>query len=113
MIFNFWDYSDHLGLNRFKQIFGINKKKFKKYCIFFGLNPRTIVFFLKYKNVKKIVKKFLNEFYGKPLRNYIRRVFFFLWKIRSYRGFRHKVHLPARGQRTRTNARTKRKLKWL
>lgn len=31
-----------------------------------------------------------------------------LKEINSYRGERHKKHLPARGQRTRTNARTKR-----
>jgi small subunit ribosomal protein S13 len=28
--------------------------------------------------------------------------------INSYRGLRHKSHLPSRGQRTRTNARTRR-----
>lgn len=31
-----------------------------------------------------------------------------LQDIGSYRGFRHKKRLPARGQRTKTNARTKR-----
>ncbi len=31
-----------------------------------------------------------------------------LMRIRSYRGRRHQVKLPARGQRTRTNARTAR-----
>lgn len=31
-----------------------------------------------------------------------------LKEIKSYRGVRHSVGLPARGQRTRTNARTKR-----
>jgi len=31
-----------------------------------------------------------------------------LIEIGSYRGARHRHHLPARGQRTRTNARTKR-----
>jgi small subunit ribosomal protein S13 len=30
-----------------------------------------------------------------------------LTDIGSYRGLRHKMHLPARGQRTRTNARTR------
>jgi small subunit ribosomal protein S13 len=29
-----------------------------------------------------------------------------LTEIGSYRGLRHRRHLPARGQRTRTNART-------
>ena len=31
-----------------------------------------------------------------------------LIEIGSYRGIRHRYHLPVRGQRTRTNARTKR-----
>jgi len=31
-----------------------------------------------------------------------------LQEIGSYRGFRHRRHLPVRGQRTKTNARTKR-----
>lgn len=31
-----------------------------------------------------------------------------LIEIRSYRGLRHRLNLPARGQRTRTNARTRR-----
>ena len=31
-----------------------------------------------------------------------------LKEINSYRGIRHKLNLPARGQRTKTNARTKR-----
>lgn len=31
-----------------------------------------------------------------------------LQDINSYRGLRHKAHLPSRGQRTRTNARTRR-----
>jgi small subunit ribosomal protein S13 len=31
-----------------------------------------------------------------------------LQDIGSYRGIRHKAHLPSRGQRTRTNARTRR-----
>ena len=31
-----------------------------------------------------------------------------LQEINSYRGLRHKAHLPSRGQRTKTNARTRR-----
>ncbi len=34
-----------------------------------------------------------------------------LQEIGSYRGFRHRRNLPVRGQRTRTNARTKRGVK--
>ena len=39
--------------------------------------------------------------------NHIRR----LMEINSYRGKRHKLSLPMRGQRTRTNARTRRGIK--
>ena len=39
--------------------------------------------------------------------NYVRR----LMEINCYRGKRHKLNLPLRGQRTRTNARTKRGMK--
>ena len=39
--------------------------------------------------------------------NYIRR----LMEINCYRGKRHKSNLPMRGQRTRTNARTRRGMK--
>ena len=35
----------------------------------------------------------------------------FLFKIKSYRGLRHKFKYPSRGQRTHTNAKTKQKFK--
>lgn len=113
MIYNFWDSSDFLGLNYFKKIFGINKKKLKKYCLFFGFNPRANIVFLKNKYTYKIFFKFISEIFGKRLKKDIYRNIYFLWKIRSYRGLRHKVQLPSRGQRTKTNSRTKRKFKWL
>lgn len=34
-----------------------------------------------------------------------------LMDIGSYRGLRHRIHLPTRGQRTRTNARTRKGIK--
>nr|YP_009476617.1 ribosomal protein S13 [Chroomonas placoidea]AVM81110.1 ribosomal protein S13 [Chroomonas placoidea] len=34
-----------------------------------------------------------------------------LIELKCYRGIRHVFHLPARGQRTRTNSRTKKRLK--
>ncbi len=36
----------------------------------------------------------------------------FLKEIRSYRGIRHKIRLPVRGQRTHTNAKTTKKKKF-
>ena len=40
------------------------------------------------------------------LRKTISKNLFFLKSIKSYRGFRHLKKLPSRGQRTRSNART-------
>ena len=37
----------------------------------------------------------------------------FLWAIRVYRGVRHMLKLPARGQRTHSNSKTKKKFKFL
>ncbi len=56
------------------------------------------------------IAKIINDDYiveGKLQRlvfNHIKR----LQEIRSYRGIRHKLRLPSRGQRTKTNARTRR-----
>ena len=49
---------------------------------------------------------------GKKLKNSQKQTFEFLFKIRSYRGVRHKLKYPSRGQRTHTNAKTKQKFKF-
>ena len=61
-------------------------------------------------NQIQAIAKIINDDYiveGKLQRlvfNHIKR----LQEIRSYRGIRHKLRLPTRGQRTKTNARTRR-----
>lgn len=49
-----------------------------------------------------------NELVEGELRKQVRQDIQRLIEINSYRGIRHRRGLPARGQRTRTNARTKR-----
>lgn len=49
-----------------------------------------------------------NEIVEGELRKQVRQDIQRLIEINSYRGIRHRRGLPARGQRTRTNARTKR-----
>lgn len=56
-------------------------------------------------SLAKVVEKYLIE---GDLRREIRQNIQRLKDISSYRGMRHNRNLPARGQRTRTNARTKR-----
>jgi small subunit ribosomal protein S13 len=68
------------------------------------------------KRVKELsqdeVSKIASEIEGKPIEGeLVRRVrknIQRLQQIGSYRGKRHKKNLPVRGQRTKTNARTKR-----
>jgi len=112
-IFSTWNVSDVLGLNKFKKIFGINKKKLKRQSVKHGSNPLTYVLVLKKKYMFKVFRKFLADIYGKRLQEQTLNCILFLWNIRCYRGLRHKVHLPVRGQRTKTNARTQRRLKWI
>jgi len=76
-----------------------------------GLSPQMLVRNLSEQDISNIVyllgKEYSVEGELKKLqRNDVRR----LVKIRSYRGLRHKQSLPSRGQRTHSNARTRRKL---
>ncbi len=55
--------------------------------------------------IQRVIEKFLVE---GDLRRDINDTIDRLKRIRSYRGMRHVAHLPARGQRTRSNGRTAR-----
>lgn len=89
-------------------IYGIGLATSQRILKATGVNPDTRV-----KNLSELDVKKLYEFIEKNLqtegqvkqRNFlaIKR----LKDIRSYRGIRHKVGLPARGQNTRSNTRTK------
>jgi small subunit ribosomal protein S13 len=90
-------------------IFGIGDTTARKILSSTGVSPDTRAKDLTEPDIAKI-----REFIDKNLRvegdlqrevaANIRR----LKEINSYRGLRHKANLPARGQRTKTNARTKR-----
>ena len=56
--------------------------------------------------------RIINQYYftGSELRRVITQDLKRLIDIGCYRGFRHALHLPVRGQRTKTNARSRRKL---
>jgi small subunit ribosomal protein S13 len=99
-------------INNIIKTFGINRKttlsSFKKS----GLNTKKNLKFLKPKQNLEINKNFINESIGKKLSNSIKENIEFLFKIKTYRGIRHKLKYPARGQRTHTNAKTKQKFKF-
>ena len=88
-------------------IFGIGPSRSKKILAEAGVNPDTRVKDLAEDEVSRIRKVIQDtgEVEGdlrKKIQMDIRR----LIDIGSYRGSRHRLGLPARGQRTHTNART-------
>lgn len=87
---------------------GIGIPLAKKICKEASIKPGTKVSELSEANLEKI-----RELIGKikvegDLRMEVSQNIKRLKEINSYRGIRHSKNLPVRGQRTRTNARTKR-----
>lgn len=87
-------------------IYGIGKSRSRKICSDSGISENTKVKNLEVKKIeilRSLVSKFVIE--GDLRREKtinIKR----LMDLGCYRGLRHRKHLPVRGQRTKTNART-------
>ncbi len=92
-----------IGLTR---IFGIGKTNVKTLINMVKLSPDIRVKDLSRDDVANIMKA-LEEFKIEgDLKKEIRENIDRLKAIKSYRGIRHIVNLPVRGQRTKTNSRT-------
>lgn len=90
-------------------IFGVNKKIKDSFFKIFGLNFRLIPNSLTVKQNQKL-NLFLTKFNnGKKLKEFIKNNISFFIKIKNYKGNRHKLKYPTRGQRTHTNAKTRKK----
>ena len=91
-----------------QSIFGVGEKVAKEICDSAKLDPNVLVKDLDESELDRIRAymdtniKVEGELRQETFRN-IKR----LKDIRSYRGIRHKLGLPVRGQRTRRNARTR------
>ena len=96
-------------LKNFCNSYGVNSKKIKSLSQKLGLNPYNKEFKLKKKTNFIISKSFKSSEYGKSLKLQIQKNIKFLNQIRVYRGVRHGLKLPSRGQRTKTNAKTKKR----
>lgn len=89
-------------------IFGIGPTSAKRICDKTGLDPSRRVKDLNEEESIKIRNVIENDFKVEgALRGEIRENIKRLMDIGSYRGQRHKRGLPVRGQRTSTNARTR------
>lgn len=91
------------------KISGIGLSSASKILLTLGLNPNKKCIELSPKSIIRIRQLIEKQYL---VGSFLKRKIFFnikhLINIRSLRGKRHTLKLPVRGQRTRTNARTKR-----
>jgi small subunit ribosomal protein S13 len=89
-------------------IFGVGQPTAKQICDALGLSCDTKVRDLTEDEVAKL-RDYIDEHYQVEgdLRRERTQAIKRLQEIGSYRGVRHRRNLPARGQRTKTNARTR------
>jgi small subunit ribosomal protein S13 len=88
---------------------GVGSNSFQKMYNIIGLNPKKHNINIKIKHKKRISFLYKRISYSKTLKSKIRRSVGFYFKVRNYRGVRHIHHLPVRGKRTHTNAKTRKK----
>ena len=89
-------------------IFGIGRSRAKKIIEKIGINPDTRIRDLTDSEVSKLREEIEKNYTVEgDLRRQISLDVKRLIEIGSYRGYRHRRGLPVRGQRTKTNARTR------
>jgi len=89
-------------------IYGINRATSNKILASCKVNPDTRAKDLSSEEVSKLAQLIQHDYKIEgDLRREISTNIKRLMEIGSYRGFRHRRGLPVRGQRTRTNARTR------
>ena len=88
-------------------IFGIGRSRAKQICAAAGVAPETQVKDLAEPEVANLRTAVSNFEIEGDLRREISMNIKRLMDLGSYRGIRHRRGLPLRGQRTRTNARTR------
>jgi small subunit ribosomal protein S13 len=89
-------------------IYGIGRPTSKKILAATGINPDTRVRNLTEAEVQSLREEIAKLTTEGDLRREVQMNIKRLSEIGSYRGMRHRRSLPVRGQRTRTNARTRR-----
>lgn len=87
-------------------IFGIGKHTSEKILQKLHIDPSLKVKSISSEQINLIAKEIETFPVEGELKKIVNENIQTLRRIMSYRGMRHSMHLPARGQRTRTNART-------
>ncbi|HUN08517.1 MAG TPA: 30S ribosomal protein S13 [Aggregatilineales bacterium] len=89
-------------------IYGVGRTTSKKLLAAAGVNPETRVKNLSEDEVQRLREQVGHLTVEGDLRREVQLNIKRLSEIGCYRGLRHRRNLPVRGQRTRTNARTRR-----
>jgi len=96
------------GVISLTYIYGIGKSKAEEILEKVGIDENIKVNDWSDDNVKELTKLIQNEYKVEgELRSEVQMNIKRLMDIASYRGLRHRKGLPVRGQRTQTNARTR------
>ncbi len=90
-----------------QSIYGIGRTRSKKLCELAGVNPATKIKALTESEVEKLRQEVAKFTVEGDLRREVGMSIKRLIDLGCYRGLRHRRGLPLRGQRTRTNARTR------
>ena len=90
-----------------QSIFGIGRSRSKQLCVAAGVNPTTKIKSLTEAEVDKLRQEVAKYTVEGDLRREVGMSIKRLIDLGTYRGLRHRRGLPLRGQRTRTNARTR------
>ncbi|MBK6728029.1 MAG: 30S ribosomal protein S13 [Xanthomonadales bacterium] len=90
-----------------QSIFGIGRSRSKKVCVAAGVDLATKVKDLTDAQVERLRQEITKFTGGGGVRREVGISIKRLQDLGCYRGLRHRRGLPVRGQRTRTNARTR------
>lgn len=90
-----------------QSIFGIGRSRSKKVCVEAGVSPAVKIKDLTEAEVDKLRQEVAKFGVEGDLRREVGMSIKRLIDLGTYRGLRHRRGLPLRGQRTRTNARTR------
>ena len=91
-----------------RYIYGLGPRLARQLLSECGVNPDTRGKSLSAVEITKLQKALEHYKVEGDLRKEVRENIARLKRLGTYRGYRHLVNLPSRGQRTRTNARTRR-----
>jgi small subunit ribosomal protein S13 len=89
-------------------LYGVGPRVARDLCQKAGVNPTKLARELGEEEVGRLATLMERDYVVEgPLRRQVAQSINRLRDIKCYRGIRHRVGLPVRGQRTRTNARTR------